>query len=339
MMKIPSDVFLDFANNEMWVASFGNHLALAFKLGASGDTAPVRIVRGSPINSPGALISNPFAWPTTPSARKSWCRAASRNPRIAAFPRTADKNALPVRSIEGVEHQAEPHRALDLLRRDPRRDRRAVGHRPGRHDVPRRRQRQRGADSRHQRAEDLAWARFEAVGRSGQQRADSPSSAAVLLFFDRMANGDVAPKRTLGGPNNRVSIANARSRPAQQPADRVRAAQDFDLRSDRVGPDYRSRFGVITGIRVGADMSYLSPERQDRPQHSRPAGRRARRDRGRSTPEGLASDKSHHRGLEHRRQRQRGAALDDRRPAGTAPAAARPLLDPKNKTSSSATSS
>ena len=53
-MKNPSDVFLDHVNNEMWVASFGNHLALAYELGAAGDTAPVRIIRGSPLNTPGA---------------------------------------------------------------------------------------------------------------------------------------------------------------------------------------------------------------------------------------------------------------------------------------------
>src|SRR4030095_4586040 len=33
-------------------------------------------------------------------------------------------------------------------------------------------------------------------------------SDVQLLVFDRLGNGNVAPKRTLGGPNNRIAISN-----------------------------------------------------------------------------------------------------------------------------------
>ena len=108
MMKIPSDVFLDTVNNEMWVASFGNHLALAYKLGASGDTAPVRIIRGSPLNTPGAMISNPFAVAYDTKRKEILVTSCVANPRIGAFQRTADKNALPVRDHPGREHEDQP---------------------------------------------------------------------------------------------------------------------------------------------------------------------------------------------------------------------------------------
>ena len=102
MMKIPSDVFLDMTNREMWVASFGNHLALAYPLGASGDTAPTRIIRGSPLNTPGAMISNPFAVAYDTKREEILVTSCVANPRIAAFQRNADKNALPVRTIQGA---------------------------------------------------------------------------------------------------------------------------------------------------------------------------------------------------------------------------------------------
>ena len=126
MMKIPSDVFLDFVNNEMWVASFGNHLALAYKLGASGDTAPIRIIRGSPLNTTGTMISNPFAVAYDTKREEILVTSCVAHPRIAAFPRTADKNALPVRIDRRREHQDEPHHARHPLRRGERRDRGAV---------------------------------------------------------------------------------------------------------------------------------------------------------------------------------------------------------------------
>src|SRR5688500_295126 len=89
-------------NREMWVASFGNHLALAYPLGASGDTAPIRIIRGSPLNTPGAMISNPYAVAYDTKREEVLVTSCVGNPRIAAFARTADKNAQPTRTIQGA---------------------------------------------------------------------------------------------------------------------------------------------------------------------------------------------------------------------------------------------
>ena len=60
-------------------------------------------------------------------------------------------------------------------------------------------------------------------------------SGGVLLFFDRLANGDVAPKRTLGGPNNRFSIANVEVDNLHNLLIVSGGEHDFDLRSDGVG--------------------------------------------------------------------------------------------------------
>jgi DNA-binding beta-propeller fold protein YncE len=101
LMRNPSDVFLDLVNKEMWVASFGNHLALAYPLGASGDAVPVRIIRGSPLNTPGSLFGNPFGVAYDTKREEILVTSCVAHPRIGAFARMADKNALPVRAIEG----------------------------------------------------------------------------------------------------------------------------------------------------------------------------------------------------------------------------------------------
>jgi hypothetical protein len=100
-MKYPSDVYLDFKNNEMWIASYGNHKALAFPIGASGDVAPIRVIRGAPDKVEGTLIGNPYNISYDTKREEILVPSCVAHPRIGAFARLADKNALPVRSIEG----------------------------------------------------------------------------------------------------------------------------------------------------------------------------------------------------------------------------------------------
>ena len=52
-------IIMDVKNGELWVASFGNHRALAFKLDASGNTAPLRTIRSGPVEEPALMIGNP----------------------------------------------------------------------------------------------------------------------------------------------------------------------------------------------------------------------------------------------------------------------------------------
>ena len=59
MVKNPLGVTLDVANNELWVANFGNHSATIFPVDASGDAAPKRVIRTAPTGEPSAMLSNP----------------------------------------------------------------------------------------------------------------------------------------------------------------------------------------------------------------------------------------------------------------------------------------
>jgi hypothetical protein len=54
-------VSLDLANDELWVANFGNHAVAVYKRTASGDTAPLRVSRSAPPDTPATEISNPFS--------------------------------------------------------------------------------------------------------------------------------------------------------------------------------------------------------------------------------------------------------------------------------------
>jgi DNA-binding beta-propeller fold protein YncE len=196
LMKNPSDVFLDRVNNEMWVASFGNHLALAYPLGASGDTAPVRIIRGSPLNTPGTMISNPFAVAYDTKRDEILVTSCVGHPRIGAFARTADKNALPVREIKGRHTMT--NRTMHAMSYDELHDEIVVPSRAGQAIMTFRG----GANG------DEAPIRIIQGPKTGLRQFDKLSVDPVnnevfvffgnsVVFFDRLANGDVPPKRIL----------------------------------------------------------------------------------------------------------------------------------------------
>ncbi len=57
----PTDVALDTANGELWVANFGGHSATAYPITAAGDVPPMRIIRAAPESAPSLMIGNPGA--------------------------------------------------------------------------------------------------------------------------------------------------------------------------------------------------------------------------------------------------------------------------------------
>ena len=206
LMNIPSDVFLDFTNKEMWVASFGNHLALAYPLGASGDVAPTRIIRGSPLNTPGAMISNPFALTYDTKREEILVTSCVGHPRIGAFARTADKNAQPVRAIEGANTMT--NRTMHAIAYDELHDEIVVPSRAGQAIMT-----FRGSANGNE-----APIRVIQGPKTGLRQFDKLSVDAihdeVLVFFggqvwvfDRTANGDVPPKRKLNPPGLRANHA------------------------------------------------------------------------------------------------------------------------------------
>ena len=249
-------MFLDFANNEMWVASFGNHKALAFRLGASGDTAPMRIVRGSPMNVEGTLIGNPYNISYDTKREEILVPSCVAHPRIAAFARTADKNAVPVRSIEGSNTQL--NRTVHAIVYDEIHDEIVV---PS--DIGQAVMTFRGAANGNEAPIRVITGPKTGLGKTSKLSADPVNneliawSGGLILFCDRLANGDVAPKRTLGGPNNRFSMGNVD----------VDTLHDLLIVSggstisifNRTASGDTKPIRVITGVRVGADMAIYPP--------------------------------------------------------------------------------
>ena len=202
LLRNPNGVSVDTVNGEVWVANFGNHTATAYKWDANGNADPVRVIRSAPLNAPTTLISNPYMIAFDGAARRG-AGAELRGP-------AADRGLLDVgrqeRRAEAdhrrAEHAPEPHRARDRLRRDPRRDRRAVEHGPGGGDLPRRRKWRRGADPDHPGPKTLL--------RDPESLFIDPVHNEIFVFnmgtddtmlvYDRMAQGDVAPKRVLKTP-------------------------------------------------------------------------------------------------------------------------------------------
>ena len=56
-----SGIGIDTRNDEIWVANFGDHTALAFARDAQGDQPPKRIIRSAPAGTPTAGFGNPMA--------------------------------------------------------------------------------------------------------------------------------------------------------------------------------------------------------------------------------------------------------------------------------------
>jgi DNA-binding beta-propeller fold protein YncE len=100
-LKNPAGVFVDTVNNEVWVANFGGHSATVYRRGADGDTAPLRIIRSAPATEPTPFISNPYSIAYNPNREEIIVANCVAQPRIGTFKHTADKNTAPIRAIEG----------------------------------------------------------------------------------------------------------------------------------------------------------------------------------------------------------------------------------------------
>ncbi|MGH9786074.1 MAG: hypothetical protein ACRD88_18040, partial [Terriglobia bacterium] len=59
LIQNPTGVFFDERNNELWVANFGNHTATVYRPDASGDAAPLRVIRSGPLEAPAPMLGNP----------------------------------------------------------------------------------------------------------------------------------------------------------------------------------------------------------------------------------------------------------------------------------------
>jgi DNA-binding beta-propeller fold protein YncE len=293
LLKYPSDVFLDMANNEMWVASYGNHLALAYKLGASGDTAPVRVIRGAPLNTPATLIGNPFSIAYDTRREEILVPSCVAHPRIAAFARTADKNAVAVRAIQGSKTHL--NRTVHAIVYDEIHDEIHVTS-----DIGQALMTFRGAANGDEAPIRVIQGPRSGIGKVSKLSADPVNNEIItwsggqIMFWDRLANGDVPPKRVLGGPDTMLGANNVSVDPIHGLL--IVSGGSRILIFDRTASGNTKPKAVIggprSGLMVGQGMTVYPPT--GKIIVNVPGFREDDRDEGDAfSPEGLASDKSY----------------------------------------------
>jgi hypothetical protein len=267
-------------------------LALAFKLGASGDTPPVRIIRGSPLNTPGSMIGNPFSVAYDTKREEVLVPSCVAHPRIGAFARTADKNAVAVRSIEGSNTHL--NRTVHAISYDALHDEIVVGSMIGQAILTFRG----NASGNEAPIRIIQGPRTQLRGPS--KLSVDPVNDEVftfagnqVVFYDRTANGDVAPKRILNPPGLNANNA------VVDPIHNLLIVSGgtriwiFDRTAEgNATPKAVIGGGPKSGLLVGQGMTVYPPT--GKIIMNVPGAREDGRDEDEAfTPEGLASDKSY----------------------------------------------
>jgi hypothetical protein len=213
------------------------------------------------------------------------------HPRIGAFQRTADKNALPVRTIQGSNSKT--NRTMHAIAYDELHDEIVVPSRAGQAIMT-----FRGAANGNE-----APIRIIQGPKTGLRQFDKLAVDPVndevyvffggqVVFFDRTANGDVAPKRVLNPPGMRAN--QARVDPIHNLL--IVGGGDKLWIFDRTaqGPDAKPKAvigGPKSGLRVGQGMTLYPPT--GKILVNVPGGEDEGRDETEAfTPEQIASDRS-----------------------------------------------
>src|SRR6266850_2324406 len=213
-------ISIDTKNKELWVSNFGNSSAAAYSLTANGNIAPLRTIRSAPENKVSLKFGKVEALAYDAARDQIWVPNCVTHPQIAAFSRTAKENQPPVRTLEG--HKTMLSRTMHGFSFDPIHDELVVnsplvqailtfrgsanGEEPPIRVIQGPKTKILGmgyaalstvtADPEHNEI-------FLPVGSGGYRGAGTGGPEGIYVF-DRMADGDVAPKRMLYGPDTQI---------------------------------------------------------------------------------------------------------------------------------------
>ena len=134
------------------------------------------------------------------------------------------------------------------------------------------------------------------IGKISKVSADPANNEVItwaggqIMFWDRLANGDVPPKRVLGGPDSRINASSVGVDPIHNLL--IVAGNDRIQIFDRTATGNAKPLRVITGMMVGNGMTVYPPT--GKILVNIPGARDEDRDETVAfSPEGLASDKSY----------------------------------------------
>jgi hypothetical protein len=203
-LKNPYGVFVDEKNDELVVANWGNYTATVYPRSASGDTAPIRIIRGAPkgrvvpifSHTPGLAYDSPRNEIIVPSC--------IIQPQIASFDAKLETGVVAKRIISG--YAAQLARDAHEIRYDAVHDE-IVTVNPHALAIAIRRGGASGDEAPLRVIQGPQTQIDSLLGSSGIIEVDPvhgeifAAGRGAIRVFPRTANGDVAPIRTISGPD------------------------------------------------------------------------------------------------------------------------------------------
>src|SRR3989475_12320887 len=206
----PTGVSLDLKNKEVWVSNLGNSSAVVFPLKANGDVAPLRIIRSAPADKVGLKFGKTEAVAYDSKRQELLVPNCVNHPQIAAFSRLAKENTPPTRTLEGQKTLIS--RTMHDLAYDPTHDEIVVTS-PLTQAILIFRG---GANGEEAPIRVIQGPHTQILGVGAMDKVTVdpetgeiylPTAKHNILVFPSGANGDVAPKRVLGGPDTQIRFA------------------------------------------------------------------------------------------------------------------------------------
>jgi len=217
----PAGITVDTKNKEVWVSNMGNSSATVYPLTANGDAEPIRIIRSAPLGRTSVKFGKPQAAAYDSKRDELLVPNCVNTPQIAVFSRLAKENTTPVRVLEGQKTLIS--RTMHALEYDAIHDEVVVGSPltqtiltfrggAGGEEPPIRFIQ--GPSTQIQSTDYDGNDKIGLDSVNGEIYLPSATSGGpgkgVILVFDRLANGNAAPKRILGGPNTGFTFPTAK---------------------------------------------------------------------------------------------------------------------------------
>jgi 6-phosphogluconolactonase (cycloisomerase 2 family) len=207
-LRYPTGVALDLKNQEVWVSNLGNSSATVYPLMANGDVSPLRVIRSAEESKRSVVFGRTSAVTYDPIRQEILVPNCVNHPQIAAFARSAKEDTPYLRAIEGQKSLL--GRTMHDLAFDAIHDELVVtsplaqgiltfrgaasGEEPPLRVIQGDKTQIRGPDA-------TAKVSIDAV----HNEILMATADNKIIVFDRLDNGNVAPKRILGGPDTQLS--------------------------------------------------------------------------------------------------------------------------------------
>jgi len=211
-LNYPVGIFVDNKNKEVWATNIGNSSATVYPLMADGDIAPLRTIRSAAADKQSLRFGKTSALVYDSKREEIMIPNCVIHPQIASFARLSGANTPPVRVLEGQKTRIS--RTMHGFAYDPVHDEVVVTS-PLAQAILVFRGGAKGEESPIriiQGPHTQIQGDYPGTGANDRVSVDSVngeyymfSTPNQVLVFDRDANGDVAPKRILGGSETQIS--------------------------------------------------------------------------------------------------------------------------------------